>query len=207
MIRSSVDTVYVEKPKKARLYQGDIYRDVEFHLSVYNEENLRLEAKKRFLPYLVILSQDCDLDEDHKCRTEDKYTTQLIESVLVCPAFQSAKFMEGDYLKNFGIVRKHRIDINEFKKYKSNRHFDRFHFLEENKDFQIPALILDFKWFYSIPRDIFYKIYVEKHYLGTLDELFRETLSIRFAHYLSRIGLPDLKGNSLANNGTYHSYE
>ncbi len=191
MIRSSVKTIYVEKPIKTRVCQGDIYRDIMFHYSEYNSTKLQIEAKKRKIPYLVVLSQDCDLEEDYNCRSEDKKTTQIIESLLVCPAFQSEKFKEGTYLKNFDVNRGP-IEEKDFdKKYKSNNHQYRFHYLEKGGgDFQIPSLVLDFKWFYTIPRNFFYIVYLDKHYLGTLDELFRESLSVRFANYLSRIGLP-----------------
>lgn len=59
---------------------------------------------------------------------------------------------------------------------------------------QLPELVIDFKHYYAIPRDTLFRMYPE-HYLVTINQLFRESLSQRFSNYLSRIGLPELEGH------------
>ena len=61
--------------------------------------------------------------------------------------------------------------------------------MKGEKTFQIPDLVLDFKHYYAISRDVLYENFGD-YCIGSINELFREALSQRFAYYLSRIGLP-----------------
>lgn len=67
----------------------------------------------------------------------------------------------------------------------------RYHYLSNDIELQIPFLTIDFKHYFTLPRDELYKQF-KNHYLGTINELFRESLFQRFAYYLSRIGLPSM---------------
>ena len=69
-----------------------------------------------------------------------------------------------------------------------NQH-DRFHFLPTDAKNDMPNLILDFKHFYTVPREEIYAIHKTKYKIS-INALFREDISQRFANYLSRIGLP-----------------
>ena len=68
----------------------------------------------------------------------------------------------------------------------------RYHFLDSDGVFLVPDLVIDFKHFFTIPREVIYERAREK-YLATLGSLFRENLSLRFSQYLNRIGLPDIE--------------
>ncbi len=174
---------------QGRVCQGDILKDIKFL------EFISLNAKnaKSFLyPYLVVLSQDCDLEsdfgreeiEDGKKPTQDN----KLPTILVCPAYDLNDFKNGDHLEDLNIKMRE-IHQNEINKIKKNSEFERFHYLDDEVDLQIPELIIDFKHFYTIPRNIIYKQY-KKSYLTTMNLLFRERLSQRFSNFLSRIGLP-----------------
>ena len=80
------------------------------------------------------------------------------------------------------------IDSKRWKIVQNNQN-PRYHFLKGEKMYQVPNIVIDFKHYYTIPRDELYKNY-KNHYIGSINELFREALSQRFAYYLSRIGLP-----------------
>ena len=70
---------------RSRVSQGDIYQNVEFIESV-NEENEIVKISKIVFPYVVVLTQDCDLAQDFKFRSDDSKTgDKLILSVLVAP--------------------------------------------------------------------------------------------------------------------------
>jgi predicted metal-dependent hydrolase len=73
---------------------------------------------------------------------------------------------------------------------KTNQNF-RFHYIRGEQNLQIPESVIDFKHYYTVPRSVIYSNYRD-HYLATINELFRELLSQRFANYLSRIGVPKL---------------
>ena len=68
----------------------------------------------------------------------------------------------------------------------------RYHFISGSNELGTNDMIIDFKHFYTISRLNLYKDY-DKHFVGTICELYRELLSQRFAGYLSRIGLPTPK--------------
>ncbi len=46
--------------KKSRIFQGDIYKDVEF-IEYAIEKDGVIEISKITFPFVVVLTQDCDL--------------------------------------------------------------------------------------------------------------------------------------------------
>jgi hypothetical protein len=64
----------------------------------------------------------------------------------------------------------------------------RYHYLNFSEN-DMPELIVDFKHFFTINRDLLYKNIDSK--LCSLDDLFKEKLSQRFSQFISRIGLPE----------------
>jgi hypothetical protein len=76
----------------------------------------------------------------------------------------------------------------------------RYHHLAEETAHQLPDLVLDFKQYFTAPREFFCKRY-KAAYVTTLGPLLRELLSQRFVNYLSRIGLPEFEIVTLAPAG------
>jgi len=183
--------MYVKLASK-RICQGDIFRNIDI-IDWNIKDNLsEYEISKTTLPYIIVLSQDCDLEWDFNNRSElasvkhDKY----LQTILACPAYNAAEFKAGDHLKS-NRLKMQEWNSDDYKRIKQ-QNLTRFHFLEQNQALQVPQLIVDFKHYYTIPRDALYKMYVG-HYLSTINPLFRESLSQRFSNYLSRIGLPEIK--------------
>ena len=85
-----------------------------------------------------------------------------------------------------------RISSDEWKRVKQNSNY-RYHFLPEQEDKQLPDLAIDFKHYLTLPREVAYRPNTKNKVFTSLEDLFREHLSSRFAHYLSRIGLPELE--------------
>lgn len=189
MQQSKIENPY-ENAKSDRLQQGDIYRDVSL-VEWAHKENDAVVTKLRELPHVVVLSQDCDLDQDFRDRADsasgkhDKY----LQAVLLCPAYQSTVFKSGEHLQELGLA----MQVwggPDWKRIIQNQHY-RYHYLEAFPDLQIPELIIDFKHYITAPRDVLYRPNFKINYLGTISELYRENLSGRFAYYLSRIALPE----------------
>lgn len=181
------------KYSKTRVCQGDILRDFpiiewEFTDSSYKKYNII----KNTLPYIVVMTQDCDLEQDYKNRNEEvcEKHDKHMQSILVCPAYPAEKFRIGEHLEHTGRVME-KWNSERFKKIKDQKN-ERFHFLGANSKMQVPELVIDFKHYYTMPRNAIYMM-VGEHYLVTIRELFRESLSQRFSYFLSRIGLPDIK--------------
>ncbi len=140
--------------------------------------------------YAVVMSQDCDLQHDHEERTaEPEITDKIIPTVLVCPAYVYETFVKGEHIS--GTRKRSFSSSREREKLEGNTEFPRYHFLKSGTEFAVPAFVIDFKHFYTIPVDIL-QAHLPDSYLATVNELFRENLSQRFANYLSRFGLPEL---------------
>lgn len=173
--------------------QGDILRDIQFIEWAKIDKDGELTIAERNLQYCVLLSQDCDLEHDYGNRqdssidTKDKY----LQSLLLCPAYPAQSFRTGEHLKEFEMKMK---PINSDQWRRLIQYNDaRYHYLESNADLQVPDLVIDFKHYLTIARDI---IYESDSYVATIEIVYRDHLSARFAQYLSRIGLPDRKPKS-----------
>lgn len=179
----------------SRYRQGDILREVQIveWAEVVDDEFV---VSERYLPYCVVLSQECDLEHDFNNRSDpvkcERDTDKFLQSILVCPAYPAAQLREGTHLNDAGL-KMQRINSDEWKRVKQNSNY-RYHFLPEQGDIQLPEIAIDFKHYFTIPRDIAYRRETRAKVLTALDDLFREHLSGRFAHYLSRVGLPELVG-------------
>ena len=185
-MKSKIDSIFI-KHNKERICQGDILRDFEYLEYSPNSKKTGAGIIKTF-PYLLVLSQDCDLKLDCKNRTNSEDTQdKFLFSILVCPGYLPEELRKGIHLTGYQLQMQ-TIDSERWKNIKKNQN-PRYHFLKGEKTFQIPDLVLDFKHYYAISRDVLYENF-EDYYIGSINELFREALSQRFAYYLSRIGLP-----------------
>ena len=70
-----------------RIYQGDIFRDIEY-IEYALEKNGAFEISKIVFPVVIVLTQDCDLKQDFNNRTNnnDNHDKHLI-SVIVAPLY------------------------------------------------------------------------------------------------------------------------
>jgi hypothetical protein len=181
-------------PAGDRYRQGDILRNVNV-IEWAEIVNGNLEISERALPYAAVISQECDLEHDfsnrsdiEKCKTT---TDKFLQSILLCPAYPAESLKIGTHLQALD-QRMQKFTSDQWKRVKQNNDY-RYHFLQEDLDKQVPELVLDFKHYFTIPRQIAYRQEFRKCLIASLSDLFREHLSHRFAHYLSRIGLPELE--------------
>jgi len=186
----AVDSAYA-RHDLARLHQGDILRDLKI-IERAEASSAGVEIAERQLPYCIVLTQDCDLEQDHGNRlnqnveSEDKY----LQSVLLCPAYPAESLRQGTHLNDLKL-RMMRFSSKPWGLVKNNNN-PRYHFLNSEIEIQVPELVLDFKHYFTISRGMITSDIIELHYLATLAALFRENVSARFANYLSRIGLPNI---------------
>ena len=207
-MKSNVKSIY-RHHNSLKIYQGDLLRDVNL---IVNYDDYDFDEFK--MPYCIIMSQDCDLDNDFKsyetyiklnskynlldldidtCSKEDKNNIismydKLLPSILVCPVFLATNLREGIHLNNYNNYRMQKINSKNWNNIKNNE-TPRYHYLKSDNNFQIPDLVIDFKRYYTLPTHYVYSIF-KNSYVGSLNELYRERISQRFANYLSRIGLP-----------------
>jgi len=195
-MKSKIESVYIFDEKEERVCQGDIFRDLVYDYKVYKDETGALASDRITLSYVIVLSQDCDLESDYRNRSKkaEEQDTQdkFLHSILICPAYLAEELKQGVHLKGPGFAltmeghNRKRWDIIQ-----DNKN-ERYHYLTADLNLQIPNLAIDFKHYLTIPRSQLYDSR-RKHYVATINELHREALSQRFAYYVSRIGLPEIK--------------
>jgi len=120
--------------------------------------------------------------------TQDKY----LLSVLVAPLYNYAHLREGSHLRELQRTAT-RINSDYSRYIKANRDA-RFHYLQFPDNIDIVESVVDFKHYFgvSVTNLVGHK---KNHYICTIKELYREQVSVRFANYLSRIGLPNPEMN------------
>ncbi len=191
MLKSKIGKNY-EIHDCERISQGDILRDFSFVVIDENRNTIEITFQ-----YVVVLSQDCDLqqgsnfanaevDKSNSC----KKFNQFLPSVLFVPAFPSEIVRSGQHIQEIYKVVSEKISSAPWKVVINNQN-PRYHFLPANIENQIPELVLDFKAYYTLPFNYFCSLH-KLHYLATVNEIFRERLSQRFANFLNRIGLPEI---------------
>lgn len=195
MSKSQIKKTYVKS--RGRVYQGDIFKDVSLYLGVSTQSSEKLFIKPFSLKYAVVLSQDCDLESDYSERLKNKERKKsgkkiihdkYLHTILLCPAYLLSEFIQGKHLADLNMNDGLGTQRN-LKKLKENNELKRYHFIKGDTSLGLPDLIVDFKHFFTVPRDEICTMR-NKIYIVTLAELFREELSQRFTNFLSRIGLP-----------------
>jgi hypothetical protein len=172
------------KNQSDRICQGDIFTNIEIVENINVIGNKVLLDKISF-PYIICLNQECDLENDFNC--VNNKDNKLLHLAIV-PAFNFEEFLTGNH---WGEI----FDTKNGTKRKDTKiqlimdnEIPRYHYLNFSEN-DMPELIVDFKHFFTINRDLLYKNIDSK--LCSLDDLFKEKLSQRFSQFISRIGLPE----------------
>lgn len=177
-----------------QFHQGDILKNVDY-IERADVIDGYVEVSKIRYPYVIVLSQECDLTQDYAVRTksEDKKGSQdkLLRSMIVAPMYNFEHFIMGQHYSNFGYqMAIDYLNSKTARKTLKQNNNPRYHFLEFDESIPVVASVIDFKHFFTVDIATLYTK-KQEHYVCSLDPLFRERVSQRFANYLARIGLPD----------------
>lgn len=179
--------VRVEKKRRTRISQGDVFREVECIEHVAEKDGV-IEVSKIVFPLIIVLTQDCDLEQDSKNRHKDTQNTKLL-SVLVAPIYNAEHVFQGTHLNDLG------LKMEPISKAKTpgttlmQNERPRYHYIDFPSEIPLVASVADFKHYFSV--HVSYLERVRKtNFVCRLSDLFREDVSQRFAAYLARIGLP-----------------
>ena len=180
------------------LRQGEILSNVvelQFVLddSIGTTGRLELEADAIQHPFAIIVSQDCDLEQDFKFRFN--YVGNVrheLPSILFCQAGDVDEFKKSGLYKSL-------FDSRTFEgDFKKNNAF-RFHFIQGiQAEFDacnqgLPELGMDFKRYFSLPTaEVYHRIMLTHTYRrSVLQSPYREHFSYRFYNFNNRIALPE----------------
>jgi len=187
-LQSQIINEFEKEQDKIRFNQGDILTNLTVASFGYDAENHEDTVELIKLDYALVINQDCDLEQDYNVvisnsSNRDKY----LSNILVLPAYLEETFKSGKHRE--GNIQTEPLPSNIYKTVSKNNHI-RYHFIQQNQNLQVPNLIIDFKHLYSVNRDYLYRVMMQV-YLVSICEVFRENISHRYSHYLSRVGLPD----------------
>ena len=143
-------------------------------------------------PFAVVLTQDCDLEWDHKCRfvsdpsCQGRLALKLVPNILLCQA-ESAHTLRAHQSIKSDIWRRITSNTDE-----------RYHVLEEvpaeldRLRTGIPSLALDFKRVFTVPTDeLYHRLGFEAERRCYLIPPFVQFLSSRFTYFLGRVAVPE----------------
>lgn len=174
-----------------RLRQGDVIRDVVY-FEYLNENEGNLTISMISFPSVVVLTQDCDLAQDHSFRNEvHDSNDKLLISVLVAPLYNSDHLFNGEHLSEIGITSTQINKTRTAGKLIIQNKNPRYHYVEFPEQVELVPSIVDFKHYFSVPVPVLLEQKKQK-FVCTFSDLNRADLSQRFASFLSRIGLPDV---------------
>lgn len=186
--------IKVINEKTERVCQGDIFRDIEcIEYADIKEEGI-LEISKINYPYVLVLTQDCDLEQDYNNRNEEKANNndKHILSIIVVPLYNIEHVYLGEHLSELNLQMQSiskKPDKSDNKNLRNNQN-PRYHFLDFSNDVPIVNSVIDFKHFFTVNNE-YLKRMKATNYICKIAELYREQISLRFSNYLSRIGLPN----------------
>ncbi len=175
--------------------QCDIFRDIEYvEYALENEDTI--EVSKIHFPYAIVLTQACDLQQDHDAKqrlveegkgNQDKF----LISAIVAPIYNFEDFLQGNHLQQLGM----KMSSFPSRKKTATKNIlenenKRYHYLKFDDDVLIVESVIDFKHYFSVSVNYLTSIY-KTNYVCSVDSLYRELIVQRFSNFLSRIGLPE----------------
>jgi hypothetical protein len=174
-----------------RLCQGDILRNVDS--PEYSEVigDAAILTVVRF-PLALVLSQDCDIQQDHHALVGAESGGCRLLSVLLAPLYEMNDAISGEQLANLKIPMPSLPNSKKSQSAKGlrqNQH-PRYHCLplSEAKS-GLPDAVVDFKHYFTVSSAYLLAIH-DRSLVASLATLYREDVCQRFAAYLARIGLP-----------------
>lgn len=187
--------VKVFKETSSIINQCDIFKNVEF-IEYVKEVDSVIEVSKIIFPKVIVLTQACDLLQDHNARKRNKSDElanqdKFLISVIVAPLYNFEDFRLGEHLSQIGLNMQNMGRRSKSKCGNIIQNEDkRYHYLNFDDNVPITECVIDFKHYFTVNINYLDSIYKEQ-YICSIDSLYRELISQRFSNFLSRIGLPD----------------
>ena len=190
-----------QNPTGTALRQGDILRDVKVFAATKYDDDERPVGELRTYLYSIVMTQDCDLEQDFKARFPEEKSEEspdkLLLGILLCGVYDENALKAGMHRE-----RAKKFSGKEWKPVTQNND-PRYQFLgyvpQLNK-----TVVADFKDFFLVPCELLYNEMQERKIarLAQMETPYKEHTLQRFAWYLMRIGLPLPFHQLQANTGT-----
>ena len=180
------------------LRQGEILRNVvelQVRLESIGSEHFDSVYEANPIEHLfaIIVSQDCDLEQDFNYRYGSRGNVRNeLPSVLLCQAEDVEEFVKSEMYRSL-------FNSKTFTgNFKNNNEF-RYHFIQEIPtnlnavESRVPELGIDFKRYFSVPTaEVYHRIKLdETQRCSVLESPYRDHFSQRFYNFNSRVALPE----------------
>lgn len=183
-------------PRDGPICQAEILSNIIQHtIDISGLSGGALKVDRRAHPFAIVISQDCDLDQDGKSRTETQRDSESQKAQLKSRLIPGILFLEVTGATDL----RGRSDINStlWSRIKINKD-ERYHFIEAfplSNDLQAeggPELAIDFKRYFTIPtEEVYAQISAGLAKRRTmLVTPYAQHLSQRFTSFLARVALP-----------------
>ncbi|NJM66058.1 MAG: hypothetical protein HC851_10520 [Acaryochloris sp. RU_4_1] len=183
--------IYRPSDKNTSLRQGEILTDVVQYNPVIAESLLEVEElpyQQIIHPYVIIVTQDCDLDWDYRARqSAESQPSKLLNSIILC------EITTAQEIRNTA----DNMNRKEWDLIKSHRH-ERFYFFEriplerELEEIGLPELTADFKKVFGVDAASLYRqldLGMAKR-RTVLSSPYLEHFSRRYYSFHGRVALP-----------------
>ncbi len=181
------DPIYSAFRSDERIHQGGLIENVIEWSVAYDEHNQdeAVGAQSTIHRLALVLSQDCDLEQDSKLRRQNPPSERL-SAVLLCPAFPAEELRITE-----------KLNSDRWKVVRQNKE-ERYAYLADfAKEFDScglghPAILLDLTNYFTVRTSELYRqirLQLAKPRCR-LETPWREHLQSRFANCIARIGLP-----------------
>lgn len=178
--------IYTPSPTGS-LRQGEILSDLkQFHLDLeclFSEEKVYNYEEH---PYAIIVTQDCDLEQDYRNRINNATPDKLLPNILFCQMIKAQNLKNDNNL--FSKIWD-RVKINKDERY---HFFQKIESIQDQQGEGLPELGVDFKRYFTLPTDeVYCWIKADKAKRRCcLQSPYLEHFSTRFAYYQFRVALP-----------------
>lgn len=180
--------------KSEPILQGDIFKNVSYIYKTF-ETDKYFDITEFEFPYVIVLSQACDISAMSKMLDEGGKTLKFMPSVLVAPIYDKETLKTGEALDeiisavDFSMSKDNLFSSRDFDIIKNDDH-SRFHILNlDNKNLiEFGTPIIDFKHYFTVSPE--YLHYIRDRRVCHLEQLFCEQITLRFANHLSRVAIP-----------------
>lgn len=180
--------IKVESTAAERVSQGDIYKDVDY-IEYVAESNGDIEISKIVFPYVMVLTQDCDLEQYFskyiKVGNQDKF----LFSAIVAPVYNAQHVLSGAHLEELDLKMQTINNSKTHIRFLQNNEISRYHYLEFPESVPMVSSVIDFKHYFTVHIQYLLKKQTDS-FVCKVSELYRESICQRFANFLSRIALP-----------------
>lgn len=179
-----------------QIHQGDIFRNIKC-IEQADEIDGEIKITTITYPYVIILSQECDLHEDYEIRNQEQnsgelvYADKLLINALAVPLYNLSHFIEGKHLVKLGYSMSNNFVNTNKTPYKTliKNEVPRYYYFNLPAHAEMVDCVADFKHFFTVNLSYLYS-FKEENTQISIDIPFRERISQSFSNYLSRIGLP-----------------